>query len=61
MIGFKRLKVGKIYYFGVSIKEFKCIEVGFQQSKFIDDKKVEYQFYNEDMHLTKFKPISKNH
>ncbi len=55
-------KKGNYYYYGKVIRKFKCIKINTNkdkdQSDFIDYKKGLYQFYNEDMHLTKFNHIS---
>ncbi len=53
------IKVGKYYYYQNQIRKFKCVKVGTSkdksQSDFVDYKKNGvYQFYNEDIHLTKF-------
>jgi hypothetical protein len=49
----KGIKIGKEYYYGVERLKVKCIEVGNDLSKFIDKNGIEYQFYNEDIYLTK--------
>ena len=52
----KKIVEGNKYYFGKTVKSFKCIEVGSETSFFVDYKKTMFHFYNSDMHLDKHRP-----
>ena len=45
-----QLVVGNYYYYGKYKTKFKCIEVGKEQSKFLNSNNDEFQFYNDDMY-----------
>lgn len=55
-----KVEAGKKYYFGNTIKTFKCIEAvegEDNQSWFTDYKNHKFQFYNHDMYIDKNKSV----
>jgi len=49
-----KIKNNNYYFYAKEKKRFKCIEVGEEQSWFVDYKNRKYQFYNDDMYLNKY-------
>ena len=51
----KKIILNNYYYYGKEQRKFKCVVPGIELSFFVDYKYRVYQFYNEDMHIDKYK------
>jgi len=55
----EKIEVGKYYYYGKVQRKMLCIEVGTcvdkSQSDFTDYLNNNYRFYNDDMHVDRYK------